>query len=143
MSLDVYLVIDVDTGGAEQHRVYLFSANITHNLARMANEAGLYLACWRPACLLDAAIAAQLIAAEESKQWADARGLEARLPQPHARDLTAPLRAGLALLKSDPDRFRAFNAENGWGTYGDFVPWVEKYLAACESHPAALVEVSR
>ncbi len=32
---------------------------------------------------------------------------------------------------------------NGWGTYKNFVPWVAKYLAACEEYPDADVSVSR
>lgn len=35
------------------------------------------------------------------------------------------------------------NSPNGWGTYKYFVPWLEKYLAACKEYPDAVVEVSR
>jgi type II secretory pathway component PulM len=88
---------------------------ITHNLGAMANEAGIYQHLWRP---------------EE-------------LGITKAAELIEPLRAGLALLKSDPPRFEALNPSNGWGSYSSFVPWVQKYLAACEAHPDANVEVSR
>lgn len=40
-------------------------------------------------------------------------------------------------------RFRAYDSPNGWGTYDNFVPWLEKYLAACEEYPDAEVRVSR
>ena len=53
-----------------------------------------------------------------------------------------PLRAGLALLKSDPERFKKFDSPNGWGLYVHFVPFVEKYLEACEQNPDSAVEVS-
>jgi len=46
-------------------------------------------------------------------------------------------------MKSDPPRFRALEPDNGWGTLRDFVPWIEDYLAACDAHPDARVEVSR
>lgn len=124
MSLDVYLY------RTEKHacskcghedlvnaRVCLYEANVTHNLARMASEAGIYEALWRP----------------------DEMTPPARL----ARDIIEPLRAGLALMKAEPDRFRAFNPENGWGSYGRFVPWIERYLEACEADPDAAIEVSR
>lgn len=143
MSLDVYLYLDVDTGGSEPHRVTLYDANITHNLGRMADAAGIYEACWRPEEMLAPDLAKQVNDLERAQQWSDARALRAKLPIAHARDLIAPLRAGLALLKSDPVRFAAFNASNGWGLYEHFVPWVEAYLVACEAHPNAHVGVSR
>jgi hypothetical protein len=93
----------------------VFSANITHNLGKMADAAGIYQHLWRP---------------EE-------------LGITKARDLIEPLRKGLALLLSDRPRFEKFNAPNGWGLYQNFVPWVEKYLCACEAYPDADIGVSR
>ena len=90
-------------------------ANITHNLGAMADAAGIYQHLWRP---------------EE-------------LGITKAGQLIAPLREGLARLKAEPERFKAFDAPNGWGRYGYFVPFVEKYLAACEATPDADVSVSR
>ncbi len=91
-----------------------FSANITHNLGKMASEAGIYAALWEA----------------EDHHW-------------KAMDIIQPLRDGIALMKSDPARFEAFNAANGWGTYEVFVPWCEEYLAACEANPDATISVSR
>ena len=48
MSLDIWLEIEVDAGGKEPHKVELFSSNITHNLSKMAEEAGIYTALWHP-----------------------------------------------------------------------------------------------
>lgn len=93
----------------------VYWANITHNLNKMAGDAGIYEHLWRP----------------------DEIGIT------KAAELIEPLRAGLALLKSDPSRFEKFNPENGWGTYEGLVAFVEKYLAACEEYPAAVVRVSR
>jgi len=93
----------------------VYTANITHNLNKMAQEAGIYEHLWRPD-EIDITNAGQLI---------------------------GPLREGLALLKSDPNRFEAFNPENGWGTYEGLVSFVEKYLAACEENPDADVSVWR
>lgn len=89
----------------------LFSSNITHNLGKMAEAAGIYEACWRP---------------EEV-------GIT------KAVELIEPLTKGLDLLKADPERFRAYDSPNGWGLYEHFVPWVEEYLEACRAHPEALV----
>lgn len=107
MSLDVYL--------EEVRPTDVYSANITHNLTGMAEEAGIYKALWRP----------------------DEIGIT------KASQLIEPLTAGLALLKSDPPRFEAFNSPNGWGMYEHFVPFVEKYLDACKEHPDAAVRVWR
>ena len=52
MSLDVYLM--------EMRPVEVFERNITHNLARMADAAGLYTPLWRPE-LLQATKASELI----------------------------------------------------------------------------------
>jgi hypothetical protein len=53
------------------------------------------------------------------------------------------LTRGLALLTSDPERFKAFNSPNGWGMYEHFVPFVAKYLEACVTHPDAGVSACR
>lgn len=99
----------------DEKREGAYSSNITHNLGRMANEAGIYEHLWRP---------------EE-------------IGITKARQLIEPLREGLRLLQSDRTRFEAFNASNGWGLYEHFVPWVASYLAACEENPDADVHVSR
>jgi len=118
MSLDVYLT---DKRAACKHcgraaeEVEIYSANITHNLNVMAEEAGIYKHLWRP---------------EEN-------GIT------KAKQLIKPLRAAVAAMKSDPPRFEKHNAANGWGTYKVFLPWIEEYLAACERNPHAYVSVSR
>ena len=92
----------------------VYSSNITHNLAPMAKEAGIYEHLWRP----------------------DEIGIT------KASQLIGPLKAGLALMKSDRPRFETFNAPNGWGMYEHFLPFVERYIQACEEYPDAGVSVS-
>lgn len=103
-------VIDPDDGSNE-----VYSANITHNLGRMAEEAGIYEALWRPG--------------------------EVGITK--AEQLIPLLRDGLTLLKSDPGRFKTFNPSNGWGTYDALRQFVADYLATCEEYPTAEVRVSR
>lgn len=107
MSLDVMLT--------EVRPSEIYSANITHNLGKMARAAGIYEALWRP---------------EE-------------IGITKARQLIEPLQAGLAKLEADPEKYEAYNASNGWGLYKHFVPFVRKYLEACEANPDADVSVSR
>lgn len=109
MGLDVYLE------GIPKEPILLYSGGVTHNLTRMAQEAGLYYALWRP----------------------DEHGYT------HAHQLVPILTEGLRLLKNEPNRFSTFNPTNGWGDYDGFVEFVEKYLIACTSYPDATVRVWR
>jgi hypothetical protein len=93
----------------------VYDANITHNLGKMAREAGIYEALWRP---------------EE-------------IQKEKAGDIIELLEKGLADLKARPEYFKTFNSSNGWGMYKHFVPFVEKYLDACRNYPECLIEVSR
>ena len=120
MSLDVYLLkkfhVTYDNGKTlEEKEEIIYDANITHNLGKMAEEAGIYKALWRP---------------EE-------------IGKTKASDIVELLEKGLADLKSRPKHFEKFNSENGWGMYKNFVPFVEKYLNACKENPNTIIEVSR
>jgi hypothetical protein len=107
MSLDVYLKKVMPTE--------IYSDNITHNLNKMAAEAGIYEALWRP----------------------DEHGYT------HARDIIPILEEGLAKLCANPEHYEKFNPENGWGSYVGLKVFVREYLEACRANPDAEVEVSR
>lgn len=99
----------------EEPSTEAYSANITHNLGKMAREAGIYEAVWRP---------------EE-------------IGITNAQQLIAPLKSGLNALETEPDKFALFNPSNGWGNYAGLCAFVRGYLAACEANPTATVTVSR
>jgi len=86
---------------------------ITHNLAAMAAEAGLHTAIWNPS----------------------------ELGAVVAGDIIKRLSAGLIELVIDPPHFRRFDAQNGWGTYDQFVALVARYLKACKDYPEAEIRV--
>ena len=92
----------------------VFDTNITHNLGKMAEEAGVYDALWRP----------------EEHDYTK------------ARQIIPILKAGLKLLEEDPVRFEKFNSPNGWGMYEHFVPFVKEVRMACEEYPDADIRVS-
>lgn len=120
MSLDVYLIrkkyLSYDEGkNYEEDNEEVYWANITHNLNKMADEAGIYEVLWRP----------------EEKDYEI------------AEDIIKPLSVGLKLLESDPERFRKFNPENGWGNYTNLVEFVKNYLTACIEYPKAKIDISR
>lgn len=93
----------------------VFSANYTHNCGNMAESAGIYRHVWKP----------EEIGITKAKQ------------------LILALREGIAIMEADPERFKKLNPPNGWGSYETFVPWLKKYLSACEQYPEADVRVSR
>ncbi len=90
-------------------------ASITHNLIAMAAAADLYIPIWRPE-EMDITTAAQLL--------------------PLLRD-------GWLRLHAEPEKCRALNPENVWGTYAGLVRFVEAYIAACIANPDAVISVSR
>lgn len=123
MSLDVYLtseptLCDCPTCGKPGHIAegqVVYSGNITHNLNKMADEAGIYELLWRP---------------EE-------------IGVTKARQIIAPLEIAIADMVANRDKYAQHSAPNGWGTYDQFIPWLEDYLRACKENPEANVSVSR
>jgi hypothetical protein len=92
-----------------------YTANITHNLNRMATAAGIYEHLWRP---------------EE-------------IGVTEARQLIAPLEEGVKRLRSNPEHFKTFNPPNGWGTYESLIAFVDAYVLACKAFPSTEVSACR
>lgn len=120
MSLNIYLqdVIELKCSCGQSHDVptnIVYEANITHNLTAMADEAGIYQAIWRP---------------EENNFK-------------KASDIFDIVDKGVRDMDKRPLHYRKFNSENGWGTYEDFVPWLEDLRDALEEYPNAIISVSR
>jgi len=113
MSLDVYL-LDKHCSHCDRGDE-IYEDNITHNLGKMAAEAGLYKALWRP----------------------DENGITT------AQQVADAIEPGLADLKARPEHYEQFNPENGWGTYGTLVRFTQDYLKVCREYPEAIVKVSR
>jgi hypothetical protein len=126
MSLDISLI---GNDGEE-----LYSANITHNLISMAEEAGIYEALWRPYRLHP-----DYIKQESYDMELEFEGSHTM----YARDIIKPIKKGLAKMKAKPAFFERYNSPNGWGLYKHFVPFIEKYLEACIEYPDAIIEIRR
>lgn len=107
MSLDITVSAVVHTN--------IFDLNITHNLAAMAKEAGLYQVMWRP----------EEIGIKKCSQ---------ALPL---------LLDGLNALKTRKEDMLKHNPPNGWGTYDDFVKIVTGYAVVCKNNPDGEISVSR
>jgi len=89
MLRDCINLLNEDDGAKE-----VYSSNITHNLGKMAEAAGIYKALWRP---------------EE-------------IGITRARELIPLLTPALKTLEARPERFKEFDSPNGWGMYEHFVP---------------------
>lgn len=87
-----------------------YETNITHNLNNMAEAVGIYMYLWRPEEI-------------EVKQ---------------ASELIKPLQDGIKELERYPEKYNAYSASNGWGTYEQFIPWLKQLLKACEENPLFL-----
>ena len=107
MSLDVSLY--------EIKKVEVFEANITHNLAKMADAAGIYKACWRP---------------EE-------------INAKKAKEIIPYLELGIKKMEEDPEFFRGLEPPNKWGIYEQFLLWVRQYLKDCRKFPESEIGISR
>ena len=114
MSLDVDLMVT--------QPVSVYDGNITHNLGAMAgavvlsNGMTLYDVLWRPD---------------------EQQGLK------FARDIADLLDEGYNILLSDPEKYKQFNPENGWGSYDGLEKFVYNYRNACWDNPDAELRVSR
>lgn len=53
------------------------------------------------------------------------------------------LYGGLDDMERRPQYFKQFNPSNGYGSYDDFIFWIQNYLEACEDNPKALISVCR
>jgi hypothetical protein len=113
MSLDVDLMVTKPCS--------VYSGNITHNLGKMAdavvlaNGKTLYQVLWRP----------------DEHNWKT------------AEDIAEMLDEGWNILLSDPEKFKKYNPENGWGNYEGLCEFVYRYRNACWDTPDAELSVSR
>ena len=113
MSLDIMMIDNYCAHCRRGDEV--FSQNITHNLAKMAEFAGCYAAVWRP----------------------DENGFEL------ASQMIPVLKSALIKLVEEKEAAMKFNPENGWGSYGRLVNFLTEYLTACKMYPNAIIKVDR
>lgn len=108
MSLDISLVIKTRSSEFK-----VWEANITSNLVRMADAAGLYNALW---------------------QTSDNDGVTT------AEQLTPLLRHAIDSMLENPAYYKVHDNVNNWGTYEEFLPWLKKLLKVCRKFPEAQIQ---
>lgn len=101
----------------------VYSRNITHNLGKMANQVKLssgetlYDILWRPD--------------------------ECNPAYKKAEELIPWLGDAITDLIRNPEKYKKFNPENGWGSYEGLIEFVSAYHHACVLNPDADIEVCR
>ena len=140
MSLDVTLYrnyhVSYDGGKTlEEKQEDVYSANITHNLGKMAGEAGLYEALWRPHRLKEE------YNIPENDHQAEYK-FEEENPV-RAYEIIPIIEKGLEDMLARPKHYETFNSPNGWGKYEHFIPFIEKYLEALKEYPESFVDCDR
>jgi len=140
MSLDVTLYrnyhVTYDGGKTlEPQRECLYTDNITHNLGKMANAAGLYEALWRPYRLKEG------YNISENDYQAEYKFEEDNPVK--ANEIIPIIEKGLADMIARPEYYETFNSSNGWGMYEHFLPFIVRYLEALKKYPESFVECSR
>jgi hypothetical protein len=92
----------------------LSALNITHNLNEMGKAVGLYEVLWYPE-KIGITVASQMI---------------------------LPLEEGIKKLETNPDKYKAYNPPNGWGSYENFVSFCKSVLLKCREYPDAVIEAA-
>jgi hypothetical protein len=78
-----------------------------------------------------------------SDAWREAGADLAQFDGKTAGECAFFLSLAIDRMKADPDKYRAFNAPNGWGSYDTLVPALDQLLALFRTAPRATVVVSR
>jgi len=92
----------------------LADVNITHNLNKMADAVGLYEVLWKP----------------------DEIGITT------ASQMIPFLEKGIKKLRENPEKYKTFNASNGYGNYEDFVRFCDSVLHWCNKYPDSVIEAN-
>jgi hypothetical protein len=80
-----------------------------------------------------------------SKMWIEA-GVYDALYESHgktASEIRGSVADGLSLMRKEPNRFKALNPPNGWGSYEGAIEFLESLLIGCDATPKAVIRVSR
>ena len=111
MSLDFSLYMDIDTGGKEPYRFYLYDGNATHNLIKMWTKAGVY------ECLYES-------------------------HDKTAAEIVEKLGIGLDDMFCYPEKYKALEPTNKWGTYQNALDFLYDIHKKCVEHPKAKIYIS-
>ena len=69
------------------------------------------------------------------RMWRAAGFDDAACDEGEAGEIVHMIELAIANLRADPERFRAMNPANGWGTYEGLIDALDLLRAACTAHP--------
>jgi hypothetical protein len=76
-----------------------------------------------------------------SGMWEDA-GVDLRtMKGTSAKDQLPILKQAVETLRANPEKYRAMNPPNGWGSYESALRFIENLANACEENPACTIYV--
>lgn len=75
--------------------------------------------------------------------WREAGADLANMDGKPATECTGALTAAIDAMRADPDKYRAMNPPNGWGSYESCLDYLTSIRDACVEHPACTLRVSR
>jgi hypothetical protein len=93
----------------------VFEIELTHNLNKMAMQAGLYAPLW----------------------YCNDETDSAHPRYQYAQKMIPVLTEGIQNLQRRPEYFRQFNPSNGWGTYDQLLKAALDLLETCRRYPDA------
>ena len=114
----------------------IYSGNITHNLNKMAMEAGIYKAVWRPYELHINFDKGKEDNQDYIYEFEDETTVK-------AKDVFLIIENGFRDMKKRPEHYKKFDSPNGWGLYENFIPFLSEYLDALRKYPEAIIECNR
>ncbi|MFJ5625436.1 hypothetical protein ACIQD3_22665 [Peribacillus loiseleuriae] len=78
-----------------------------------------------------------------SKMYRVAMGISlSELDGQKATDVIPMIRKGVDEMLANPEKYRAMNPPNGWGSYEGALDYIQKLLHECEKNPDSIIRVS-
>ncbi len=59
-----------------------------------------------------------------------------------AGDVLSKLQLSIKDMRDNPDEYKEYNPDNGWGTYEGAFEYLVRIAEACENHPDATISIS-
>lgn len=75
--------------------------------------------------------------------WCEAGADLAAFAGKPAGECVAVLDEAIKQMIAEPEKYKAFNAKNGWGSYDTLLPALQRLFQNFRNHPKAIVRVSR
>lgn len=58
-------------------------------------------------------------------------------------EVVEAIQNGYQDMRDHPEKYRQYSAKNGWGTYEQALPWLEKLIREFERYPKGRIHISK